>query len=169
MTGQQGSKHEISECDCIPLNPLQTTQWCQIGASQLLVTAGITEVKWTQSRGLLQFSHVLLKISSFSSVVSEPDASAWCYIEEKMYPALGKACGDCISALYSALALAYFFHLSNTIHLVVTLPPLLNKQRIQPEPTDTLYLTCVGQMAPFALSSFPPRVFTLTFPKDLRV
>lgn len=74
--------------------------------------------------------HVLLKTSSFSSVVSEPDASAWCYIEEKMYPAEGKACGDCILALYLALHLAYSSHLSNTINLVVTLPPLLNKQNI---------------------------------------
>lgn len=94
--------------------------------------------------------HVLLKTSSFSSVVYEPDASAFCYIEEKTYPALGKVWGDCISAL----ALAYSLHLSNTIHLVVTLSPFFNKQRIQPERTDTLYLTCVEQRAPFALSSF---------------
>lgn len=61
MTGQQGSKHEISEWDCIPLNPLQTTQWCQVGASLLLVMAGITEVKWTQSRGLVQLGMCCLK------------------------------------------------------------------------------------------------------------
>lgn len=61
MTGQQGSKYEIHECDCIPLNPLQTTQWCQIGASQLLVMAGITEMKWTQRRGLVQLGMCCLK------------------------------------------------------------------------------------------------------------
>lgn len=113
--------------------------------------------------------HVLLKTSSFSSVVSETDASALCCIEEKMYPELGKACGDCISALNSALALAYASHLSNTIRLVVTLPALFNKHRVQSEPADTLYLTCVEEKAPFALSSFPPHLFTLAFPKDLGV
>jgi len=47
--------------------------------------------------------HVLRKTSSFSSVVSEPDASVLCYIKEEVYPEKskarqGEACGDCISA-----------------------------------------------------------------------
>lgn len=77
-----------------------------------------------------------------------------------MYPELGKACSDCISALYSALALAYASHLSNTIHLVATLPALFKKHRIWPEPTDTLYFTCVEEKAPFVLSFFffPPLI-----------
>lgn len=47
--------------------------------------------------------HVLLKTLSFNSVVSQHDASALCYIEKKIYPELGKACGDCISA-YSCVS-----------------------------------------------------------------
>lgn len=44
--------------------------------------------------------------------------------------------------------------LSNTIHLVTTLPALFKKHRIWPEPTDTLYFTCVEEKAPFVLSFF---------------
>lgn len=131
-------------------NHTVVSDWCKLVVGHGWNHWG--EINPEQRTGAIR--HVLLKTSSFSSVVSEPGASALCYIEEKMYPALGKAWGDCISALYSPLALAYFSHLSNTIHLVVTLPPLFNKQRIQPEPTDTLYLTCVEQRGPFALSPF---------------
>lgn len=107
---------------------------------------------------------VLLKTSSFSSVVSEPDASALCCIKGEMYPALGKACGDCISALHSALA--YSSHLSNTIHPVVTLSLLFLINREYSLSPLTL---CIWPGAPFALSSFPPHTLTLAFPKDLSV
>lgn len=124
MTGQQGSKHEINKCDCVPLNPLQTTQWCQIGASQLLATAGITEMKLTQSRGLIQLGicclKPLLSIQLSLNLMHQP-----CAVSRNV-PCFRKACGDCISALHSALA--YSSHLTLFTLWLLSLLFLINRQ-----------------------------------------